>query len=104
MGPFQNVLRKAEMASYGPDDSEDAVKVYTTDTIVDHPGAKIVYKGLVTIGKRETYPTFDDPTPTDALRRSVFPSVGDPSRHCPSYPRGQGEGQETRRQCHRRYE
>ena len=46
------------MASYGPDDSEDAVKVYTTDTIVDHPGAKIVYKGLVTIGKRETYPTF----------------------------------------------
>ena len=39
------------MASYGPRDSEDAVKVYTTDTIVDHPGAKIVYKGLVTIEK-----------------------------------------------------
>ena len=37
------------MASNGQGDSE--VKVYTTDTIVDrdHPEAKIVYKGLITI-------------------------------------------------------
>ena len=36
------------MASYGSGDSED-VKVYTTDTIVDHPGAEIVYKGLIAV-------------------------------------------------------
>ena len=48
--------RKAEtsfkMASYGPGDSEEAVTVYTTDTIVDHPGAEIVYKGLLVSGER----------------------------------------------------
>ena len=27
--------------------SEDSIRVYTTDTIVDNPGAEIVYKGLV---------------------------------------------------------
>ena len=37
------------MASCGPCDSEEAVRVYTTDTIVDHPGAEIVYKGLITV-------------------------------------------------------
>ena len=44
------------MASYGPgDSSEDAVKVYTTDTIVDHPGAEIVYKGFITLGREMPY-------------------------------------------------
>ena len=37
------------MASCGPCDSEEAVRVYTTDTIVDHPGAEIVYKGLIAV-------------------------------------------------------
>ena len=35
------------MASYKSDDSDDSIRVYTTDTIVDNPGAEIVYKGLV---------------------------------------------------------
>ena len=35
------------MASNGSGDSADSVRVYTTDTIVDLPGAEIVYKGLV---------------------------------------------------------
>ena len=42
-------MRKAEtsfeMASNGPGASE--VNLYTTHTIVDHPGAKIVDKGLI---------------------------------------------------------
>ena len=39
----------SEMASNGAGDSADSVRIYTTDTIVDHPGAEIVYKGLITV-------------------------------------------------------
>ena len=40
------------MASNRSGDSADSVRVYTTDTIVDHPGAEIVYKGLLVSGER----------------------------------------------------
>ena len=41
------------MASNGSGDSADSVRVYTTDTIVDHPGAEIVYKGFITFNQSD---------------------------------------------------
>ena len=58
------------MASNGQGDSE--VKVYTTDTIVDrdHPEAKIIYKGLITIpGLENTDMSIDDVT-EEAMARA----------------------------------
>ena len=49
------------MASHGPGDSEEAVRVYTTDTIVDNPGAEIAYKGLIICASNTLFHTKRDP-------------------------------------------
>ena len=49
------------MASCRPDDAEDSIRVYTTDTIVDNPGAKIVYKGLIICASNALYHTKRNP-------------------------------------------
>ena len=43
------------MAINGSGDSADSVRIYTTDTIVDHPGAEIVYKGFITFNAHEAW-------------------------------------------------
>ena len=50
-----------KMASCRPDDTEDSIRVYTTDTIVDNPGAKIVYKGLIICASNALYHTKRNP-------------------------------------------
>ena len=49
------------MASCTSSDSEDSIRVYTTDTIVDNPGAEIVYKGLITCASNTLYHTKRNP-------------------------------------------
>ena len=36
-----------DMGNYRPADSEDPVRIYTTDTVTDYPRKKVVYKGLI---------------------------------------------------------
>ena len=47
------------MASYRPDDSMDLVRIYTTDTVIDYPTTKVIYKGFILLHdmKRDTLTT-----------------------------------------------
>ena len=43
-------------------DFEYAVKIYTTDTIVDNPGAEVVYKGFIIVHNSSMHLTLADIT------------------------------------------
>ena len=60
----------SEMASNGAGDSADSVRIYTTDTIVDHPGDDVSYKGFILIGDTAGLPHAET-TRLNEIRRDV---------------------------------
>ena len=66
-----------KMASCRPDDSDDSIRVYTTDTIVDNPKAKIVYKGLIICASNTLYYTKRNPKILAKMAEDFWPKLAD---------------------------